>query len=91
MKIVYSTNDKDKVGLFLLMVDSDESGAFDFGEIQEICMLTFENKKTEPTYDQFGNIKEDILVATAAFQAKHIFNLLNYEVTDEIPIEVFQE
>lgn len=52
MKIVCSTSDKDKVELFLQMVDSggDEedddddgegNGMFDFDEIREICELTF--------------------------------------------------
>lgn len=50
MKIVCSKSDKDKVDLFLKMVDSggDEdggagSGSFDFDEIMDICMLTFQD------------------------------------------------
>jgi len=38
-----------------------------------------------------GSQSSDILKATADFQAKNIFRLLNYDVEEEIPIDVFKE
>ena len=77
MKIVCSKSDKDKVDLFLKMVDSggdDDggggSGGFDFDEIMNICMLTFQDftskKQDDPEADAQ---KANILEETAIFQA----------------------
>lgn len=93
MKIVFSTSEVDKVDLFLRMSDEDGGGSFGFDEIKEICLLTtFETKSSEmqPKYDKYGNKEIDILDETAEFQAQNIFELLKYDVDDEIPMEVFK-
>ena len=89
MKIVFSRSDEDKVDLFLKMVDEDGGGTYGFEEIRGICLLTFESSSA-PKYDENGNLEPDILLETAEFQAKNIFNLLNFDHDDEIPIEVFK-
>ena len=40
--------------------------------------------------DADGNEVVDILQRTAEAQAKNIFDLLDYDIDDDIPIEVFQ-
>ena len=66
MKIVFATSAEDKVDLFLRMVDEDGGGTFGFEEIKEICMLTFETKKSSKVeYDKNGNPEPDIMEQTA--------------------------
>jgi len=98
MKIVCSKSEKDKVELFLKMVDSgddDGNGCFDFEEIKEICVLTFQDFTSKAKDDEAGGGADNedenaILKETAVFQARNIFRLLKYETHQEIPIEAFK-
>jgi hypothetical protein len=41
LKLVSSRDLKDKIDLFFYIVDSDGNGLFSFGEIKDICQLSF--------------------------------------------------
>ena len=86
--------------------EEEGNGCFDLGEITEICKLTFkdfkgadddEEEQDEGSDSESGSGSDDsekegdILTETAKLQARSIFELLGYDLDDEIPIEVFKD
>ena len=81
--------------------EEEGNGCFDLGEITEICKLTFkdfkggdessEEEEDGSDDDDDSSAEGDILTETAKLQARSIFEILGYDLDDEIPIEVFKE
>lgn len=85
IKLVSSSNLKDKIDLFFNIVDSNGDGVFDYDEIREICKLSLSKvEHSETGYDEFNE-------ETSDFYAAYIFKLLEKDIDDEIPKEEFKD
>ncbi len=82
LKLITSRDLKDKIDLFFYIVDANGNGLFSFQEIKDICKMSF-SKFEDSSYEEF-------LDELSTFFAQYIFNLLDKDFDDEIPVSDFK-